>query len=164
MGLGDFVLRRLDEKVKTKKIIDSIDFFDLIEKMGFNDDDIEVGDIIDYLDDNDVDINFKEGQSDEYKRFKKIKHNYNILKKLKIKKEDIRDMMVKVDNIHPPERPDWLLEYMDDEKKISRDKDDVTSLGSDFIRIEKLVKDRMKKQAEIIAEEAINEFRNNLNN
>lgn len=113
MKLGNFVIKRLDGKIKTKKIIDSIDFFDLIEKMGFDDDDIEVGDIIDYLEDNNVDVNFKEGQSEEYKRFKKVRHNYNILKKLKINKDGIRDMMVKVDNIHPPERPNWLLEYFE---------------------------------------------------
>lgn len=163
MKLGYFVLRILDKKIKTKKIIDSIHFFDLIEKMGFDDDDIEVGDIIDYLEDNNVDVNFKEGQSEEYKRFKKVRHKYNILKKLKINKDGIRDMMVKVDNIHPPERPDWLLEYMDDDEEIDN-KVDINSLGNDFIRIEEIVKNIMEQQAEINAENAINEFRNNLNN
>jgi Fe2+ transport system protein B len=163
MGLGDFVLRQLDEKVKTKKIIDSIDFFDLIGKMGFDDDDIEVGNIIDYLEDNNVDINFKEGQSEEYKRFKKIGHSYKIIKKLKIKKEDIRNTMDKVDNIHPPERPDWLLKYMDDDEN-QVGQYHTFSEDSPYQRIQDIINEEFKQQAETRAEELMNEFRNNLNN
>ena len=54
--LGEFVIKFLQDKIETRKIIKCDDFFQLINDMGITDDSDEIIDIIYYLEDNNTDI------------------------------------------------------------------------------------------------------------
>jgi hypothetical protein len=162
MGLGRFVLKTLNDKVKVKKIIESDDFFEVIGNMGLTDVDVEVVNIIEYLENENIDINFNEGQSKEYIRFKSIKNNHQLMKRIKVKKEDVKNMMIKVENITPPERPNWLEYYRSDDDNVEATTtiDDFDSINQ---RIRNTITSEMERIAEIRGEEVINDIRQQLN-
>ena len=158
MSLGNFVLKTLDGKIKTKRIIESEDLFEVIGNMGLDDNDIEVLEIIEHLETENVDINFKEGQSSEYNRFKRIKHSHQIMRRLKIKRDDVKSMMTKVESITPPERPKWLEVYRSDDEE--EDKGVAPETFEEVTqRIRNVLDDEMRRQAEIRGEEVMNEVR-----
>ena len=116
-NLGEIVLKYLNDKIETRKIIKCDDFFNLIRMMGFNDDSQEVMDIIDYLEDNKTDINFHEAKTgDFYRRYKNIEQKVLFSKMLKGSKTEVQKLIEKVDSIRVEERPDWLDYYRNDDE------------------------------------------------
>jgi hypothetical protein len=84
--------------------------------MGILGDDELMIDIIEYLENNEIDINFSGGDQ-FYKDFIRLENKVKMGKMLRGSKTEVQLMMEKVDSISVPERPNWLQYYMDDEEE-----------------------------------------------
>jgi hypothetical protein len=167
--LGDYVIKFLKEKTETRKIIKCDDFFQLVSDMGISDDSDEIINIINYLEDNNTDINFHDAKTgDFYRRFRNIEKKVQLSKMLKGTKTEVQQLIEKVDKIKVSERPDWVEMYRND------DDDNTTSiatsdrdrnLGQDIIdRLTKEVRDRVENEPGITLEEIRQEINNEINN
>jgi hypothetical protein len=162
--LGDFVIKFLKDKTETRKIIKCDDFFQLVSNMGITDDSDEIISIIDYLEDNDTDINFhKANTQDYYNRFRNIERKVQMSKMLIGSKTEVQKMIEKVESIKIEERPDWLDYYKneDDEDetnvngKTTSDRD--RNLGQSIIdRLTGEIKDRLDNEPGMNLEEIQN--------
>jgi hypothetical protein len=165
--LGDVVIKMLNDNIQTRKIIKCDDFFDLVHYMGFDDDGDEIIDIINYLEDNNIDINFHNAKAkDYYNRYKNIERRVQLSKMLKGTKTEVQRMIEKVDKIKVQDRPDWLEFYKDDDYddeiniRITSDRD--MNLGKDIIdRLTNEIKKQVENEPQITLEEIENEIRNN---
>ena len=158
--LGEFVIKFLQDKTETRKIIKCDDFFQLVNDMGINDDSDEIVDIIYYLEDNKTDINFHEAKTNNfYTRFRNIERKVQMAKMLKGSETEVQKMIKKVESIKITERPDWLDYYRNDDEGgespnhmglSDRDK----NLGQDIIdRLTNQVKEQIENEPEITLEE-----------
>ena len=84
--------------------------------MGILGDDELMIDIIEYLENNEIDINFSGGDQ-FYKDFIRLENKVKMGKMLRGSKTEVQLMMEKVDSIKVPERPNWLQSYMDDDEE-----------------------------------------------
>jgi hypothetical protein len=64
--LGEFILKRIEEKKTQRWIITCDDLFTLCGDMGIIDDDDTMMDIMDYLEENKIDVNFHNNKSAGY--------------------------------------------------------------------------------------------------
>ena len=170
--LGDFVIKFLQNKTETRKIIKCDDFFQLINDMGITDDSDEIISIINYLEENDTDINFHEAKTQNfYNRFRNIEKKVQMSKMLIGSKTEVQKMIEKVESVRVQERPDWLDYYKneDDEDETNvngmptsdRDK----NLGQDIIdRLTSEVKERIDNEPGITLEEIREQMNNEINN
>lgn len=153
--LGDFVIKYLKEKTHTRKVIKCVDFFILITNMGLSDECVEVMNIVEYLDQNEIDINFDDISGDYYSRFKSIERKVKLSKMLQGSKTEVQKMIEKVDSIQIQERPDWLGYYRDGEN--DEDTTPITTserdrnLGQDII--DRLIREQVENEPEITIEE-----------
>jgi hypothetical protein len=116
--LGDFVIKFLQDKTESRKIIKCDDFFQLINDMGITDDSDEIIDIIYYLEDNNTDINFHGANTQNfYTRYRNIERKVQMSKMLKGSKPEVQKMIEKVNNIKIEDRPDWLEMYRNDDEE-----------------------------------------------
>jgi hypothetical protein len=160
--LGDFVIKYLNEKTETRKIIKCDDFFLLVESMGLKDDSDDIVNIIDYLEENKTDINFHDAKTgDFYRRFRNIEKKIQLSKMLKGSKTEVQKLIEKVDSIKVKERPDWLEMYRDDstDEKIENSKMEVSN-EVPYQRITDMLMQELRNAPDI-TEEQINEIRNN---
>ena len=167
--LGEFVIKFLEDKTETRKIIKCDDFFQLIADMGFRDESQEVIDIIDYLEDNKTDINFHNSKTrDFYSRFKNIERKVRLSKMLKGSKTEVQQMIEKVESITVKERPDWLDYYRngDDEDTTPMETSDRDrNLGQDIIdRLTKEIKEKIDNEPGMTLEEIREQMNNEINN
>ena len=154
--LGDFVIKFLKDKTETRKIIKCDDFFQLVNDMGINDNSDEIVDIIYYLEDNKIDINFHGAKTqDYYNRFRNIERKVQISKMLKGSKTEVQKLIEKVDNVKIQERPDWLDYYRNDDDETPNPISDRDShLGQRIIdRLTSEIKDRLDDEPKITLEE-----------
>ena len=165
--LGEFVVKYLKDKITTRQIIKCDDFFEIIYYMGYDDEDNEVIKIIDYLDENNIDINFHDAKTAEfYKRFKVIEKNIKLSKMLKGSKTETQRLIEKIDSIKIEERPDWLSEYMDDDDtdtnlRVTSEKD--KNLGKNIIdRLTNQIKEQIENEPGITIEELQREIDNEI--
>jgi hypothetical protein len=170
--LGDFVIKFLQNKTETRKIIKCDDFFQLINDMGITDDSDEIISIINYLEENNTDINFHEAKTQNfYNRFRNIEKKVQMSKMLIGSKTEVQKMIEKVESVKVQERPDWLDYYKneDDEDETNvngmptsdRDK----NLGQDIIdRLTSEVKERIDNEPGITLEEIQEQMNNEINN
>jgi hypothetical protein len=115
-SLGDFILRQIDDKKVQRWLIKSEDLFTLCSNMGIIDDDNLMINVMEYLEENEIDVNFHNSQATGYyRRWNEIEKIITLRKLLDNTKTETKLMMEKVDSIKVPERPDWLEDYMDDE-------------------------------------------------
>jgi GTP-binding protein EngB required for normal cell division len=147
--LGDFVIKYLKEKTQTRKVIKCVDFFQLIIDMGLSDECVEVMSIVEYLDQNEIDINFDDISGDYYSRFKSIERKIKLSKMLQGSKTEVQQMIEKVDKIKVQERPDWLEMYRDDstDEKIEESKMKVSN-ENPYQRITNMLMEELKEQVE----------------
>jgi len=164
--LGEFVIKFLKEKTYTRKIIKCVDFFILITDMGLSDESNEVMNIVEYLDQNEIYINFDETGGDYYSRFKSIERKVKLSKMLQGSKTEVQKMIEKVDSIKIQERPDWLDYYRDEEDDedtipiATSDRD--RNLGQDIIdRLTNKIREQVENEPEITLEEIEKEINNN---
>ncbi len=169
--LGDFVIKFLQNKTETRKIIKCDDFFQLINDMGITDDSDEIISIINYLEENDTDINFHEAKTQNfYNRFKNIEKKVQMSKMLIGSKTEVQKMIEKVESVKVQERPDWLDYYRNDDEGgespnhmglSDRDK----NLGQDIIdRLAKEIKEQVENEPGITLDEIQEQMNNEINN
>jgi hypothetical protein len=169
--LGDFVIKFLQDKIQTRKIIKCDDFFQLINDMGITDDSDEIISIINYLEENNTDINFHEAKTQNfYNRFRNIEKKVQMSKMLIGSKTEVQKMIEKVESVKVQERPDWLDYYRNDDEGgespnhmglSDRDK----NLGQDIIdRLTSEVKERIDNEPGITLEEIREQMNNEINN
>lgn len=116
--LGDFIIRQIEDKKVQRWIIPSDDLFTLCGNMGIIDDDDLMINVMEYLEDNEIDVNFHKTQATGYyRRWNELEKIITLRKMLNGTKTETQLMMEKVDSIKVPERPEWLENYMEDEDK-----------------------------------------------
>lgn len=114
--LNKFIIKQLNDKKVQRWIIKATDLFALCNNMGILGDDELMIDIIEYLENNEIDINFSGGDQ-FYKDFIRLENKVKMGKMLRGSKTEVQLMMEKVDSIKVPERPNWLQSYMNDEEE-----------------------------------------------
>ena len=117
--LGDFIIKQIEDKKVQRWIIPSEDLFVLCGNMGIIDDDDLMINVIEYLEENEIDVNFHGLQATGYyRRWNELEKMITLRKMLNGSKTETQLMMEKVDSIKVPERPEWLGEYMDDGEEV----------------------------------------------
>jgi hypothetical protein len=143
--LGDYVIKFLKEKTETRKIIKCDDFFQLVSDMGINDDSDEIINIINYLEENNTDINFHDAKTgDFYRRFRNIEKKVQLSKMLKGTKTEVQQLIEKVDKIKVSERPDWMEMYRNDDD----DNNHVEYTGNTLQRITDMLTQELRNKVE----------------
>ena len=132
----------------------------------------EIISIINYLEENNTDINFHGAKTQNfYNRFRNIEKKVQMSKMLIGSKTEVQKMIEKVESVKVQERPDWLDYYKneDDEDETNvngmptsdRDK----NLGQDIIdRLTSEVKERIDNEPGITLEEIREQMNNEINN
>ena len=159
--LGDFVIKFLKDKTETRKIIKCDDFFQLVNDMGISDDSDEIVNIIDYLEDNNTDINFHKANTQNfYTRFRNIERKVQLAKMLRGSETEVQKMIKKVDSIKIEERPDWLDYYRNHMGLSDRDK----NLGQDIIdRLTNEIKEKIENEPGMTLDEIRIEINDEMN-
>jgi hypothetical protein len=122
--------------------------------------------IMEYLEDNKIDVNFHNNKSaGYYKMWNELERKIKLKKMLIGSKTEVQKLMEKVDSIKVKERPDWLEMYRDDstDEKIENSKMGVSN-EVPYQRITDMLTQELREQVENapeITEEQINEIRNN---
>jgi hypothetical protein len=164
--LGNFILKRIDEKKTQRWIISSDDLYTLCGDMGIIDDDDIMMDIMEYLEENQIDVNFHNNKSaGYYRRWNELERKVKLKKMLIGSKTEVQKMIEKVDKIKVQERPDWLEMYKDDstDEKIEESKMKVSNENT-YQRITNMLMEELKEQVENEPEITLEEINNKLNN
>jgi hypothetical protein len=164
--LGNFILKRIDEKKTQRWIISSDDLYTLCGDMGIIDDDDIMMDIMEYLEENQIDVNFHNNKSaGYYRRWNELERKVKLKKMLIGSKTEVQKMIEKVESIKVQERPDWLEMYKDDstDEKIEESKMKVSNENT-YQRITNMLMEELKEQVENEPEITLEEINNKLNN
>jgi len=164
--LNEFIIKQLNNSKVQRWIIKATDLFALCNNMGILDDDELMIDIIEYLENNEIDINFVGGDQ-FYKDFVRLENKVKMGRMLRGSKTEVQLMIEKIDSIKVPERPQWLNSYMDDEEEpneneIREDNHNQYQRINDMI-IQKL-QDQVENEPTPTIEEIQEEINNELNN
>lgn len=168
--LGNFIIKYLQDKTETRKIIKCDDFFQLLDNMSITDDSDEVVNIIYYLEDNKIDINFHGANTQNfYTRYRNIERKVQMSKMLKGSKPEVQKLIEKVESINIKERPDWLEFYRNDDEDselgnyTTSDRD--RNLGQDILdKLTNEIKERINNEPGITLEEIREQMNNEINN
>lgn len=114
--IPQFIVDKLEDKIVTKRVLNSYDLYEQCFKMGIWEDNEVMEKIINYLDENNIDVNFNAASKEFYDRYRFIESRIKMGKKIKDKGRYINDTMKRVLNIKIDQRPEWLEEYRDDEE------------------------------------------------
>ena len=143
--LNEFIIKQLNDKKVQRWIIMATDLFALCNNMGILDDDELMIDIIMYLENNEIDINFVGGDQ-FYKDFLRLENKVKMGKMLRGSKTEVQLMIEKIDSIKVPERPQWLNSYMDDEEKPNEN--EIREDFNQYQRIGDMLKQKLRDQVE----------------
>ena len=144
--LNEFIIKQLNDKKVQRWIIMATDLFALCNNMGILDDDELMIDIIMYLENNEIDINFLGGDQ-FYKDFLRLENKVKMGKMLRGSKTEVQLMIEKIDSIKVPERPQWLNSYMDDEEK-PNENEIREDIFNQYQRIGDMLKQELRDQVE----------------
>jgi hypothetical protein len=112
--LGEFVLRQINDKIETKKILDSEIFIDLITKMGIQEDWESLSEVVSSLNENKIELNFKETDYDNYQYYKRVIQYIKFYKNILFKKEIFSELNHRIDLIKPKIDSTFLESYRND--------------------------------------------------
>jgi len=116
--LTKFIEKELQDKKQQRWVIDSNDFFNLVFAMGIMEQEELLMDILEYLEENKIDIHFSSPEKqNQFQTFKKIEQGYRIRKQMKGYSEEIKKNIEKVMGYKPNVSDDFLLEYMTDDEE-----------------------------------------------
>jgi hypothetical protein len=146
--LNEFIIKQLNDKKVQRWIIMATDLFALCNNMGILDDDELMIDIIEYLENNEIDINFVGGDQ-FYKDFLRLENKVKMGKMLRGSKTEVQLMIEKIESIRVPERPTWLEMYRDDstDEKIESSKMEVSD-ENPYQRITNMITQELRDQVE----------------
>jgi hypothetical protein len=164
--LGDFILKQIEEKKTQRWIISSDDLFTLCGNMGIIEEDDVMIDIMEYLEDNQIDVNFHNNNSAGYYRiWNELERKVKLKKILNGTKTEVQQMIEKVDKIKVQERPAWLDFYKNDDEepgdKVIKDENQYQRI-TDMLTQE--LRDMVDEEPGITLEEIQQEFNNEINN
>lgn len=116
--LTDFVIKQLEDKKQQRWVIPSKDLFDLLSKMGIMDQEDYLMDILEYLEENNIDVHFENPAYEaQFSVFKKIEMGYKLRKHMKDQIDENKIKIEKVLSIKPKVNDSFLLEYMTDDEE-----------------------------------------------
>jgi hypothetical protein len=164
--LGEFIVKRIEEKKTQRWIISCDDLFTLCGDMGIIDEDDVMMNMMEYLEENQIDVNFHNNKSaGYYRRWNELERKVKLKKMLIGSKTEVQKMIEKVDKIKVQERPDWLEMYKDDstDEKIEESKMKVSNENT-YQRITNMLMEELKEQVENEPEVTLEEINNKLNN
>jgi hypothetical protein len=164
--LGEFILKKIEEKKTQRWIITSDDLFTLCGNMGIIEEDDVMIDIMEYLENNQIDVNFHNNSSEGYYRiWNELERKVKLKKILNGTKTEVQQMIEKVDKIKVQERPAWLDFYKNDDEEPG---DKVIKTENQYQRITDMLtqelRDMVDEEPEITLEEIQQEFNNEINN
>jgi hypothetical protein len=148
--LGEFIVKRIEEKKTQRWIISCDDLFTLCGDMGIIDEDDVMMNMMEYLEENQIDVNFHNNKSaGYYRRWNELERKVKLKKMLIGSKTEVQKMIEKVDKIKVQERPDWLEMYKDDstDEKIEESKMKVSN-ENPYQRITNMLMEELKEQVE----------------
>ena len=160
--LNEFIVKQLNDKKVQRWIIKATDLFTLCNNMGILDDDELMIDIIEYLEYNEIDINFIGGDA-FYKDFIRLENKVKMGKMLRGSKTEVQLMIEKIDSIKVPERPQWLNSYMDDEEE-PKENEIQEDNHNQYQRINDMIIQKLQNEPTPTIEEIQEEMNNELNN
>ena len=160
--LNEFIVKQLNDKKVQRWIIKATDLFTLCNNMGILDDDELMIDIIEYLENNEIDINFIGGDA-FYKDFIRLENKVKMGKMLRGSKTEVQLMIEKIDSIKVPERPQWLNSYMDDEEE-PKENEIQEDNHNQYQRINDMIIQKLQNEPTPTIEEIQEEMNNELNN
>ncbi len=160
--LNEFIVKQLNDKKVQRWIIKATDLFTLCNNMGILDDDELMIDIIEYLENNEIDINFIGGDA-FYKDFIRLENKFKMGKMLRGSKTEFQLMIEKIDSIKVPERPQWLNSYMDDEEK-PKENEIREDNHNQYQRINNMIIQKLQDQVENEPTPTIEEIQEEMNN
>ena len=148
--LGEFILKRIEEKKTQRWIITCDDLFTLCGNMGIIEDDDTMMDIMDYLEENKIDVNFHNNKSSGYyKIWNELERKVKLKKMLIGSKTEVQKLIEKVDKIKVQERPDWSEMYKDDSTdEIIEDSKMKVSNENPYQRITNMLMEELREQVE----------------
>ena len=138
MGLSEVIIKHLDTKIITKKVISDIDFIETITGMGLLEDYETQYKIIDELDDKDISIEFSDLKN--YTKIEKIRENHRMFKRLKISKNRFNESVNYQNKVNLDKTPEWLMDYRDDKVQSGSTSTDK------YLDITKLIKGYIKQE------------------
>ena len=148
--LNEFIIKQLNDSKVQRWVIKGSDLFALFNNMGILDDDELMIDIIKYLENNEIDINFIGGDQfyslSHQKDFVRLENKVKLGKMLRDSKTEVQLMIEKIDSIKVPERPQWLNSYMDDEEKPNEN--EIREDFNQYQRIGDMLKQKLRDQVE----------------
>lgn len=116
--LTDFVIKQLEDKKQQRWVIPSKDLFDLWSKMGIMEQEDYLMDILEYLEENNIDVHFENPAYEaQFSVFKKIEMGYKLRKHMKNQIDENKIKIEKVLSIKPKVNDSFLLEYMTDDEE-----------------------------------------------
>ena len=119
--LNDFIVKRLQENIKQRMVIESKEFFELLEKMGIINDEDLLADIFEFLEDENIDVHFNStGDHLRFEQYKRIEVKAKFNKRIGIAQDGIKNFIKTVDNFKPTMDDTFMKVYMtdDDEEQI----------------------------------------------
>lgn len=99
-NIGYVVQKYLKDKIKIRYVIEASDFFNILESMGIMEDTDELHNILEYFDNEKIDMHFNDDDVELYKKFKITKANIEFLKTIKINRSRIKSVMDKSGNLN----------------------------------------------------------------
>ena len=114
--LNDFIVKRLQENIKQRWVVESKEFFELVENMGIINDEDLLGDIFEFLETENIDIHFNNtGDHLRFQQYKRIEEKAKFIKRLGIAQDGIRNFIGKVDSSKPNMDDTFMKMYMTDD-------------------------------------------------
>jgi hypothetical protein len=114
--LAEKIIDFLGDKIVTKRVVKSVDLHQIFYNMGIIEDIPIMEKIIDYLDENNIDISFDESDREFHQLYKHVVGQLKIVKSLGKKKSHIHNLLSKMENVNVKQRPNWLEDYRNDEE------------------------------------------------
>ena len=114
--LTDFILKRLQENIKQRFVIESNTFFDLLENMGIINDEELLTDIFEFLENENIDVHFNStGDHVRFEQYKRIEVKSKLNKRISFAQDEIKNFIKTVDNFKPTMDDTFMKVYMTDD-------------------------------------------------
>ena len=160
--LGDFILKRIEDKKTQRWIISSDDLFTLCGDMVIIDDDDIMMNIMEYLEENQIDVNFHNNKSEGYyRRWNELERKIKLRSMFKDSKTEVQKMIEKVNNIKIEDRPDWLELYKNDDEEPG---EIVVKYDNQYQRITNMLMQELREQVDDEPEITLDEIQQEVKN
>lgn len=120
--LNEFIIKRLQSNIRQRWVVESKNFFELLENMGIIEDEEMLSDIFEFMDSEHIDIHFNNsGDHIRFQQYKRIEEKAKFVKRLGIAQDGIRNFIGKVNNVKPTMDDSFMKIYMTDNDEEQRE-------------------------------------------